>query len=155
MRQIILFSLFIFVLISLNALAGDGKQYGQKLTLKKTTKISEILSSPEKFIGKKVLVKGTVVDVCKKRGCWMDISSDKEFEKIKVKVDDGVIVFPLTAKGKTATVEGEVYAITSVLEECSNKKEHSDDEHDTECEHPKTKTEKTIYQIKGIGAVIK
>lgn len=155
MRQIILFSLLIFMLTSITTFAGDGKRYGQKLTLKKSTKVSDILSNPEKFVGKKVLIKGTIVDVCKKRGCWMDISSDKEFEKIKVKVEDGVIVFPLTAKGKTASVEGEVYAITSAVEEYSNKEEHSDNEDGEECEHSKTKSEKTIYQIKGLGAVIK
>ncbi|MBU2444059.1 MAG: DUF4920 domain-containing protein [Bacteroidetes bacterium] len=155
MRNIIFVCLFIFTISSLAAFAGDGKQYGKKLTLKKTTKVSEVLANPEKFVGKKVLIKGTIVDVCKKRGCWMDISSDKEFEKIKVKVEDGVIVFPLTAKGKTATVEGEVYAITSAVEECSNKEEHSGEEHGEECEHSKTKSEKTIYQIKGLGAVIK
>lgn len=155
MRNIIFVCLFIFTISSLAAFAGDGKQYGKKLTLKKTTKVSEVLANPEKFVGKKVLIKGTIVDVCKKRGCWMDISSNKEFEKIKVKVDDGVIVFPLTAKGKTAKVEGEVYAITSAVEECSNKEEHSGEEHGEECEHSKTKSEKTIYQIKGLGAVIK
>jgi len=155
MRNIIFVCLFIFTISSLAAFAGDGKQYGKKLTLKKTTKVSEVLANPEKFVGKKVLIKGTIVDVCKKRGCWMDISSDKEFEKIKVKVEDGVIVFPLTAKGKTATVEGEVYAITSAVEECSNEEEHSGEEHGEECEHSKTKSEKTIYQIKGLGAVIK
>lgn len=155
MRHIIFITLLIFTITSLTAFAGDGKQYGKKLTLKKTTNVSDILSNPEKFVGKKVLIKGTIVDVCKKRGCWMDISSNKEFEKIKVKVEDGVIVFPLTAKGKTATVEGEVYAITSAVEECSNKEDHSGDEHGEECEHSKTKSEKTIYQIKGLGAVIK
>lgn len=155
MRHIIFITLLIFTITSLTAFAGDGKQYGKKLTLKKTTNVSEILANSEKFVGKKVLIKGTIVDVCKKRGCWMDISSDKEFEKIKVKVEDGVIVFPLTAKGKTASVEGEVYAITSAVEECSNKEDHSGDEHGEECEHSKTKSEKTIYQIKGLGAVIK
>jgi len=146
--------LIIYTIFLLTLYAGDGKQYGDKLTLKTTTNVSDILANPEKFVGKKVLIKGTIVDVCKKRGCWMDISSDKEFEKIKVKVDDGVIVFPLTAKGKTATVEGEVYAITSAVETCSNG-DHSGEEHGEECEHEKTKTEKTIYQIKGLGAVIK
>jgi hypothetical protein len=131
--------------------AADGKKYGKEITLKEKTKISKIMENPESFVGKKVLVEGNVVDVCEKRGCWMDISSDKEFEKIKIKVDDGEIVFPMEAKGKKALVEGEVYAIVTESENCSGDCK-SEGEKTEKCEHEKTV--KKIYQIKGLGAVI-
>lgn len=138
--------------------AGDGKKYGKTIDLKEKTKISEVLSKPEKYMGKKVLVEGTVVNVCEKKGCWIELSSDKKYETIKVKVNDGEIVFPMESKGKTALVEGELYSIDNKetkehKENCTEDKSNcSDDKSKSECSDHKTgKT----YLLKGIGAVIK
>jgi hypothetical protein len=60
-------------------------------------------------------VKGPIVDVCEEMGCWLAIASDKDFQSIRFKVDDGVIVFPMSAKGLTATVEG-VIAVSMLSE---------------------------------------
>jgi hypothetical protein len=57
--------LFAFtVLMSANLFAEDVKKYGQEITLTETVKVSEILGNPENFEGKKVLVEGTIVNVC-------------------------------------------------------------------------------------------
>ena len=40
------------------------------------------------------------------KGCWMELSETKSGSSLRVKVDDGVIVFPVTAKGKLAVAEG-------------------------------------------------
>ena len=98
MRKVITISITILILTAMAA-AGSWKTFGSGVTLKETTRISQILDAPEKYLGQKVLVEGRVVDVCKKRGCWMEIASDKEFQTIRVKVNDGEIVFPLEAKG--------------------------------------------------------
>jgi hypothetical protein len=86
--------------------AAAVKKYGKPLTLKETTKISDILAKPDAYNGKRVKVQGPIVDVCSMKGCWIAIGSDKEFESIRFKVDEGVIVFPMDSKGLTATVEG-------------------------------------------------
>jgi hypothetical protein len=88
--------------------AAGPKKYGKALTLKDTTKISDILAKPDAYNGKRVKVQGPIVAVCEMKGCWISLGSDKEFESIRFKVDDGVIVFPMDAKGMTATVEGTV-----------------------------------------------
>lgn len=148
----------IFLAISTMLFAADGKKYGKNIDLKEKTKISEVLSKPEKYVGKKVLVEGTIVNVCEKRGCWIELSSDKKYETIKVKVNDGEIVFPMEAKGKTALVEGELYSIENKetkehKESCTeNKSSCSDEKSKGECsDHKPGKT----YLLKGIGAVIK
>lgn len=87
-------------------LVASPKKMGEPLTLTEVTKISEILSNPDKYVGQKVLVEGLVTGVCETRGCWMNLASDKNFEMIQVKVVDGVIVFPMESQGKTARVEG-------------------------------------------------
>jgi hypothetical protein len=86
--------------------AAAVKKYGKPLTVKETTKISDIYAKPDAFNGKRVKVKGPIVDVCEMKGCWIAIGSDKEFQTIRFKVDEGVIVFPMDSKGLTATVEG-------------------------------------------------
>ena len=98
------------------SMAQSTKDYGKPLTLKVKTPISSILKDPKAFEGKRVQVEGTIVEVCEERGCWIRIASDKEFEAIRFKVQDGVITFPMEAKGKLALAEG-VVAITNLTRE--------------------------------------
>lgn len=150
-----LFLILVFAFFSTLSFAGDGNKYGKELTLKNVTKISEILANPKDFVGKKVLVEGMVVDVCTKRGCWMEIASDKAYEKIKIKVKDGEIVFPIEEKGKTALVEGEVYEINLTKEEALEYAEHLAEEQGTKFDASTVTGPITYYQIKGIGVLIK
>jgi hypothetical protein len=149
--------LFFISFISANLVfaIGDGKdKYGKEIILKEKTNISDILSNPEDYLDKTVLVEGEVLDVCPKMGCWMEIKSDVEGEKIKVKVKDGEMVFPEEAKGKDALVEGKVYKIDLTVEEAVEYYEHQAEEKGEEFD-PSTVTEAvTIYQIKGLGAEI-
>lgn len=142
------------VLLCTVALAGE-KNYGKKLTLKEKTKVSDILANPGEFAGKKVLVEGTVVDVCQERGCWIKVSSDKEFESIRIKVEDGVIVFPMEAKGKSALAEGIVSVKTYSKEDLIKQGEMHAKEEGTTFDPATVTGPKTVVQIKGEGAVIK
>ncbi len=170
MRNLIT-SLLVLLFISSLVMAEEGKKYGKEITLKEKTKVSDILSNPDQYEGKKVLIEGTVVNVCAKMGCWMEIAGDEDYQTIKVKVKDGEIVFPMEAKGKTALVEGEVYSFTLEDPQCSAEHKEGEEkegehkeginkegeekvaEHKEGCDHEKHN--KKVYQIKGIGAVIK
>ena len=144
--------LIVLTLISITS-ADDAEKYGAEITLSKKTTISEILTNAESLVGKNVLVEGTVIDVCAKRGCWINLGSDVESESIRVKVKDGEIVFPTDAKGKKALVEGEVYSIVVEGEGCGGDCNKEEGEKNHECDHEKTT--KKVYQIKGLGVVIK
>lgn len=150
----ILSAIFIIILMTSLSFAG-GKKYGKDINLKEKTKISEILENPKSFVGKKVLVEGPVVGVCEKRGCWMELGSDEQYGKIKVKVKDGEIVFPMEAKGKDALVEGKVYEIKMTKEQAIKVAENEAKEHGKKFNPESVKGPVTIYQIKGIGAEIK
>lgn len=140
--------------------AGDGPllagtEYGEPLTLTELTPVSTILEAPDAWLGKRVLVKGMVVAVCESRGCWMDIASDREFEKIQIKVDDGVIVFPLSARGKEALVEGVVEELQLTYEQALEEARHKAEEHGTEFDPASVpQGPQTVYRIRGIGAVV-
>ncbi len=87
---------------------AQSKDYGKALTLKEATPISSILKDPKAFEGKRVLVEGLIIEVCEERGCWIRIASDKAFESLRFKVDDGVMTFPQDARGKSVLAEGVV-----------------------------------------------
>lgn len=143
-----------FLLLQFSAAAG-GKKFGKPLSLKETTKISTILDNPKNFVGKKVLVEGTIIGVCSKRGCWIELSSDKPFQKMKVKVNDGEIVFPMEAKGKKALVEGEIYEIKFTKEEAIERAKDMAEEAGKPFDPKSVKGPLSIYQLRGLGAEIK
>lgn len=142
----------VLVLLSISLIYAGEEKFGKEITLKEKTSLSTILSEPDKFNGKPVLVEGTILAVCQGMGCWIEVAGENENEKIKVKVEDGVIVFPKDAKGKTALVEGIVAEVKSDACESEHEGEHKEKEGDGCCSgSAKTK----VYQIEGLGAVIK
>lgn len=147
--------IFLTVLIFAQATsAGDGKNYGKELTLKEVTKISDVLAKPEAYNGKRILVEGSIVDVCKERGCWIKIASDKDFELLTFKVEDGVISFPLDAKGKNVHGEGIISVTTYTKEQLiESGKKHAEKEK-KEFDPASVKGPKTVILLKGEGAVI-
>jgi desulfoferrodoxin (superoxide reductase-like protein) len=155
MGSILKLFLILFISSSIIFVFGDDKnKYGKEITLEEKTQISDILSNPEDYLDETVLIEGEVLDVCPKMGCWMEIKSDVEGEKIKIKVKDGEIVFPEEAEGHMALIEGKVYKIELSKEEAISYYEHHAEEKG-EAFDPSTITEAvTIYQIKGIGAEI-
>ena len=150
----ILTSLLFVVLLNTLVFASNVETYGGEFTLSDVTEISEILATPEEFVGKKVLVQGMVVDVCAKRGCWMYLASDKPFEKIQIKVLDGVIVFPMSARGKNALVEGEVEALKYSKEDAIAWLQHTAEEKGESFDPASVTSGMTVYRIKALGAEI-
>ncbi len=142
---IVMFSTYLF---------GQSENYGREISLTEKIKISEILSAPENYMGKDVLVEGEILDVCPAAGCWMELKSDADNQKIKIKVRDGDIVFPVEAKGKNALVEGTVYKINLTKDEAVEYYKHLAEEQGTEFNPESVTGPVTIYQIKGLGAVI-
>ena len=135
------------------ALAGPVT-YGKGVTLKETTRISDIYQNPDQYAGKTVRVEGVVTDVCSNRGCWMVIASDRDGQTLRFKVEDGVIVIPVAAKGKKAVAEGTLVKTEATKEQAAAMEKH-------ECEEagrpfdPKSVTgPKTILTLKGTGAII-
>lgn len=131
-----------------------GTTYGEPLTLSALTPVSAILDDPPAYLGQRVLVRGMVVAVCEEKGCWMDIAGDREFEKVQIKVDDGVIVFPLTAKGKQALVEGVVEQLELTYEQALAQAKSMAEEHGTVFDSTSVTGPQTLFRIRGKGAII-
>ncbi len=143
----------VMFLASLSALAGADEKtvYGEGVTLTKSVPIAELMADPEAWVGKKVRVEGLVVDVCKKRGCWMELAGGEGQPSIRIKVDDGVIVFPVEARGRQAVAEG---VFTRIVLDDGIKKEHEHEGHDDSACQKETRPG-VIYLVRGTGAVIR
>lgn len=144
----------VLVLALVVALPAAAATYGKGVTLKETTKISDLIANADKYVGKTVKVEGLITDVCAKRGCWMMIASDKEFQSVRFKVEDGVIVIPMEAKGKKAVAEGTFTKIELTKEQALEHAKHMAEEQGKPFDPNSVTGPSTVYQLKGTGAVI-
>ena len=144
-----------FLLVAmLSPVTAFAKDFGQGVTLSEETAISSILDTPADYVGKKVKVSGLIIDVCSTRGCWIYLAGDRDFEKIRIKVTDGEIVFPMEARGKVATVEGVVESMVLTREEVIKRRKHQADEKGITFDPASVTSGETVLRIRGLGASI-
>ncbi|MGO2011360.1 MAG: DUF4920 domain-containing protein [Pseudoalteromonas sp.] len=105
------YKLLILVLATIGLSSAKAEQFGEPVNNVNLLKISTLMATPDNYLDQKITIEGTVVGVCEKRGCWMTIASDKRFENLQIKVNDGDMVFPMTAKGSEAIATGKLNKI--------------------------------------------
>jgi hypothetical protein len=129
--------------------AGGPDTFGAGVTLADATPITRLTSQPAEFEGRTVRVEGVVKAVCTHMGCWMSLASPDapDGPTVRFKVDDGVIVFPVSAKGRRAAAQGVVERVGAGDAESK----------EAAAEHSKAegaKTASATWQIRATGAVI-
>ena len=129
-------------------------KYGKPLTAATAVKVSELMAKPDAYVGKVVKIEGLVTEVCPKRGCWINVAGDAEFQTIRIKVEDGVIVFPLTEKGKKVVAEGTFTKMELTKEQAIERAKHHAEETRTKFDPASVTGPQTVYQIMGTGAVV-
>ena len=134
--------------------ANPNGSYGAGLSLETETELARILENPAAFEGQLVRVRGIVKDVCPMRGCWIDLADASGSDNIRVKVTDGEIVFPLSAKNATAVVEGTVQRIELDEQENRNWQQHLAEERGETFDPESIQGPATLWRIVGIGAEI-
>ncbi len=82
------------------------EKFGAGVSLTEATPVAALLATPDKYVGQTIRVDGVVKAVCEEMGCWMEIAETESGPSVQIKVDDGVIVFPVSAKGKRASAQG-------------------------------------------------
>lgn len=128
--------------------------YGSGVTASDAIDVADFYANLDELEGQKVRVKGMVTDVCEKRGCWIKIGNEKEAQTVKFKVQDGVIVFPMSAKGKDVIAEGTVIKKELTMEQTIAYLKHEAEEHKQAFDPKSVKERLTIVMLKGIGAKI-
>jgi hypothetical protein len=147
--------LVLFIMLSVNSWA-EAKEltFGEAVDVKDTMKISTLLASPSQYVDKQVTVAGTIVGVCKKRGCWMSLASDAKFEKLRIKVRDGDMVFPMSAKGRDALATGVVKEIKLDVEQTRNYKAFLAKRLGEKFDVASITSGMSLYQLSPIGVTI-
>jgi hypothetical protein len=133
--------------LAVTGVPGETK-LGAGVTLAEATPIAAIVSTPAEFVGKKIRVDGVATAVCTEMGCWMAVApaDDPKGPTVRLKVEDGDIVFPVTAKGKAVSAEG-------VFEAVGGSDEHGNEAAGEHAKHDPNASKK--YQLKATGAVIR
>jgi hypothetical protein len=133
------------------ALAAVGvsaeTKLGAGVTLKDSTPVKALVEKPSDFVGKTVRVDGVATAVCEHMGCWMAIApeNDPSGATVRLKVEDGKIVIPTSAKGKKVSAEG-------VFELVNDKDGEANEAAGEHAKKDASASKK--YQLKGTGVVI-
>lgn len=125
MRRLFI-SMLVCALATVLASSADagGTVYGDGVTIEQAVTVETLTANPDDYVGKRVRVDGVITAVCKKRGCWMQLTDADTGKGIRVKVEDGVIVFPYTAMGHGASAEGVFEVIKLTPEQIAARKAH-------------------------------
>jgi hypothetical protein len=154
MRLCATLSASLFLLLTLPAWASAPQTFGA-MKGAPAVKLSELLAKPDEYVGKAVTVEGLVTDVCPKRGCWIRLAGDKEFQTITFKVQDGVMVFPVSVKGRRARAEGVFTKVELTQEEAAARARHEAEEKGTPFEPKSVTGPQVVYLLKGAGAEVR
>jgi len=145
------------ILLALVAAAGllsaAEVKLGKPFTLKEPVTVATLMAHPDDYAGKTVQVKGKITEVCQMMGCWMDLTND-EGQKVRIKVEDGVIVFPKDSAGKMAVAEGKLAKEELTKDQVIARAKEEAEDSGKKFDPASVKSGKTVYQIEGTGAVI-
>src|SRR5436190_11337226 len=136
------------------ALCADQK-VGKPLTLASPTPLAQIEAQPGKYIGKIVQVRGRVTEVCQAMGCWMNIVDPIGERSIRIKVNDGEIVFPQSSVGKLAVAEGKLVKLELTREEAVAQAQHEAEEQGRKFDPKSIRKGMTMFMLQGTGALIR
>jgi Domain of unknown function (DUF4920) len=137
------------------SIARGAATFGAGVKLTESTPIATILADPKAFAGKTVRVEGLVVDVCEKRGCWFEMAGPDAGQKMRFKVVDGDMVFPVDAKGKYAVAEGVIAVRDMSLEDSVAYAKYQAEEQSQPFDPASVTKPLSVVRIDGTGATMR
>ena len=156
MRTYVLSSVLVLAVSPVFAESCEKVSYGAGVKLTETTPVATILDQPAEFTGREVRVEGKVGEVCAMAGCWMELSAADGDRSLKVKVKDGDIVFPISARGKMAIAQGKVEDLEMSRAKYVKFRKHAAEEQGGTFDEASLQGDGPfhVYQIAGTGAEI-
>ncbi|MDB5202134.1 MAG: hypothetical protein JWQ27_1543 [Ferruginibacter sp.] len=130
--------------------AVKGVTYGAKTTAAGAIEVNlmeEKLVTAEKFAGK---VKGTVISVCEKKGCWMKLAQ-ADGEGIMIRFKDYKFFMPKDIIGKDVVLDGVAEKTTTSVEML---KHYAEDAGKTKEEIAKITAPKTEIEFIAKGVLV-
>jgi len=145
--------LFVAFAAAVALLSAADSKLGKPLAVKEPVAIATLLEKPAGYVGRTVQVKGKITGVCQDMGCWMYLA-DGQGRKIRIKVNDGEIVFPKDGDGRTATAEGVFTKLDLTREQATERAREEAKDSNKTFDPASIKSGAVEYQIQGTGAVV-
>ena len=79
---------------------------GAEVDLAAAVPVDDVIAAAATWSGKPVTVKGTVKEVCQKKGCWHTLATKDPAVNVLVKDKEYGIFLPFDSAGRTAVVKG-------------------------------------------------
>ena len=145
--------LLIILLLQIYNIHSQDKSFGEKLSSNELTSINEINNLFTNFNDgefNNTKFKATVVDVCKMKGCWMnlDLKNDKQ---VMVRFKNYGFFVPKDIEGKDVIVEGKAFIDILSIDEL---KHYAFDAGKSKEEIDKIQKEKRIFSFEATGVLI-
>ena len=131
--------------LSLSSVAGQN--FGPKFDASNSVTVQQVLAKPTEFLAKPFTVQGKIDAVCQKKGCWMQFETAADQPTFRLKVKDGDMVFPVSAKGKNAFAHGSLKAKPMSLEQTKTYLKHRAEEQGEVFDPATVTTAVTLYQF--------
>jgi hypothetical protein len=154
LKTSIVATFLIALLSAVSAIASEASSFGVELSSAEVVRIADVLEHPERYVDKTIKVAGLVEDVCPMKGCWIDIVEQQSQSVLRFKVQDGVIVFPVTARGAEVVAEGVLRKHALSREQAIDWLRHLAEEKGEAFDAASVAGPIDIYQIEGAGARI-
>ncbi len=94
----------ILVLVACSANQSEGEVFGQGVNLDESVAPAVLFASAQDYNGQVVRVQGTITDMCKHKGCWMQIRDGEQV--LTVRFQDEAFTIPLESMGRQVDVQG-------------------------------------------------
>ncbi|HEX9619077.1 MAG TPA: DUF4920 domain-containing protein [Polyangiaceae bacterium] len=90
--------------------ATEAQRFGGRFGGAEPAAFTEVLSDPDRFAGRRVVVEGHVRRACSRRGCWMELaqSPNSDSPACRVTFKDYGFFVPTDSAGAHAKVQGSV-----------------------------------------------
>jgi len=116
--------------------------------------VAQVLTKPAAYLQQPFTVQGKIDAVCQKKGCWMQFVTAANEPTFRIKVKDGDMVFPVSAKGKTAYAHGSLKAKPMTLEQTKTYLKHRAEEQGEAFDAAAVQTAITLYQFVPVSVLI-
>lgn len=116
MKRLGLLAISLWLLATPTTLLAQTLRFGTAVDRTLLTPVSSLVATPDQYLDKQITVQGRIHSVCSNKGCWMQLESDQASQQFKIKVRDGDMVFPVSARGKIAFATGKLHKTELDLE---------------------------------------
>jgi hypothetical protein len=112
--------------------------FGTEVKVEGAVSADTLVQAADQWTGKKVTVRGTIREVCQKKGCWYTLATGNSDTNIMVKDKEYAIFLPKDVAGREVVVEGTFSVGVMPLEEARHYAQDAGKDPNSITEAPKT-----------------